>query len=213
MIAGQKYFINFWVSLSDSSNYATDDIGIAFSTDSILNDTTYILYTSPQLENSSTNIISDKLNWTMISGEYIAIGGEEFIAIGNFKDDLNTDTIPVSGGGGISNSDYSGGYYYIDDICISTDSLLCAIETGVKESNKSSFQLYPNPVQEILTLNIFSTKGFFRIYNTSGILVYLQNFSKRGKYQVDMSKFSNGIYFLQLQDNDKITTQRFLLIK
>jgi len=111
-----KYLVKFYVCLADSEKYATDDIGLYFSDTAIYKDVfDHSPFSSfiPQIENTQGNIITDKENWTLISGIYIAQGGEQYITIGNFYDDANTDTLFV-GGGNI----YNESYYYIDDVSV-----------------------------------------------------------------------------------------------
>jgi hypothetical protein len=212
LMLGQKYFVSFWLSLSDSSNYAADDIGLCFSNDSILNDTTFILYASPQIENISGSFITDKTGWTILTSEYIAVGGEEFIAIGNFKDNTNTDTLHVTGGGDASaGSQNNAAYYYIDDVCISTDSLLCAVGTGIKENYQLQLQAYPNPVMGVLTVNVFRNSGIIKIYSCTGELMYQQFYDNGGKHNIDMIGFSNGIYLLQFETKTETYNQKILL--
>jgi hypothetical protein len=67
----------------------------------------------------SDSIVSDTLNWYNISGSFISDSVYTHLVLGNFFDDLNTDTLSVLPGF----PDYS--YYFIDDICLSTDSLYC----------------------------------------------------------------------------------------
>lgn len=118
LIAGKKYCIQFYVSLADKSKYAIDAIGVYFSVDSALyysNDFSY-MPVQPQFVNSG-NIISDTSNWSLISGEIIANGGEEFITIGNFYPDSLTSVDTLSG--------TWPSYYYIDDISV----YLCDCDT------------------------------------------------------------------------------------
>ncbi|MFZ2205563.1 MAG: gliding motility-associated C-terminal domain-containing protein, partial [Minisyncoccia bacterium] len=112
LIKGKKYCVEFYVSLAEVSKYASSSIQVYFSKDSIYDYST--LYNLPyiaQFENISGNVISDTVNWILVSGTYIAGGGEKYMTIGNFKDDANTDTVSV---GLISM--YC--LYYIDDISI-----------------------------------------------------------------------------------------------
>ena len=106
------YNIRFFVSLADDVNYAVDNIGIYFSPDSFHVDTFINLPFIPQIENNSTNPLTNKNNWVEISGIYLASGNENYITIGNFNSDSTTDTVWV--GGGVSNS----AYYYIDDVSV-----------------------------------------------------------------------------------------------
>ena len=115
-----KYKVNFYVNLSDSSWYATDDIGAYFSDTAIykgIADHSPFNSFIPQIENQNGNIITDKINWVLISGIYKAHGGEQYITIGNFYNDANTDTLKVSYGG--SSPAYGlFSLYYIDDIYV-----------------------------------------------------------------------------------------------
>ena len=47
-------------------------------------------FVNPQVSNPSGNILSDTLNWTLVSGMFVATGNETFLTIGNFKTDSNT---------------------------------------------------------------------------------------------------------------------------
>ena len=112
LIPNKKYCVEFYVSLSDSSQYAISSIGCYFSKDS-LTDTNLILPYNPQVFNPSNNIISDKQSWTKISGTFISLNGEKYITIGNFNSDANSDSSYVGGGNG-----YTFAYYYIDDVSV-----------------------------------------------------------------------------------------------
>lgn len=122
--ANKKYCVSFYVSLADSSTWATDDIGLYFSntmvsdtaptSDSHCKNFPYV----PQIINPKGNIITDTSNWVLISGIYNAAGGEQYLTIGNFAGDT-IDTLHV----GNPSSHYistSGkvSYYYIDDVSV-----------------------------------------------------------------------------------------------
>jgi gliding motility-associated-like protein len=118
LVITKKYAVSFFVSLMDSSNYGTDDIGAYFSDTAIFKNISdyspFTIYT-PQITNLQGNFLTDKENWIKISGIYISHGGEQYLTIGNFYDDANTDTIIVSGGS-LSQMKESG--YYIDDVSV-----------------------------------------------------------------------------------------------
>src|ERR1051326_874153 len=121
---GTKYFVSFYVSLSDSSFYATDNIGACFSVDTLKGDT--LLTNTPHIVNPLGNFIANKSLWTAVYGSFIADSAYQYVTIGNFKNDANTDTVYVGAGG----SALTGGwkyfsYYYVEDVCVSSDSLTC----------------------------------------------------------------------------------------
>jgi len=111
LLNSQTYCVTFYVSLADKCNYATSNFGVYFSNDSCLYvippDTT-IPYNA-QVLNSSSNIVTDKINWIPIELQYLAQGGENFITIGGF----DPNNIIVIGGGTVNQA-----YYYIDDVSV-----------------------------------------------------------------------------------------------
>lgn len=73
---------------------------------------------------------SDTTQWTQIQGCFTANGGEQYITIGNFNYNVNTDTLYV----GTNNPDpnytnplYDYSYYYIDDVSLLSRHLLVHI--------------------------------------------------------------------------------------
>jgi gliding motility-associated-like protein len=111
LIQGKIYCVEFFISLSNNFNIVTDRIGAYFSTDSILSSDYANLPYIPHVENALGNLLVDTLGWMKISGVFTATGGEQYMTIGNFKDDLNTfvDTLSTMS---------SFCYFYIDDISV-----------------------------------------------------------------------------------------------
>jgi gliding motility-associated-like protein len=117
--ANKKYCLAFYLSLSDSSRVGVTNIGAYFSqtNDTIYTDTitqgifgSYLNYI-PHFEFDS--IILDTTNWVLISTNFIAQGGEEYLIIGVFKPDslIQKDSIQNQGY-------YKTSYYYIDDVSL-----------------------------------------------------------------------------------------------
>ena len=124
LLANTCYYFEMYVNSSNNSTLSTDDIGIYFSDTVIIGiNNQYPLPFTPQI-NNQTGSVFDTLNWTLVSGNYTAVGGENYVIIGNFKDDLITDTIISN-----NNAAYPGAYVYIEDVSLT----LC---TGIEEKNK-----------------------------------------------------------------------------
>ncbi len=113
LLANVTCDVSFYVSLSDESQWAIDKIGAYLSAGLVgpVATSSPLPYT-PQIANPVGTYITDKLGWTLISGTYIATGGEDHLVIGNFVD--NASTTPITGLGGF----YPGSYYYIDDVAV-----------------------------------------------------------------------------------------------
>jgi len=114
-----KYCVTFYVSLADSEWWAFSAIGAYLSNDSICTGTYSTLSYTPQIINPLTDTIKDKINWTPISGEFQANGGEKFMTIGTFHK-LTRKDFDTAGPGGIKYGENSETqtYYYVDDVYV-----------------------------------------------------------------------------------------------
>ncbi len=78
---GHTYCVSFYVVKSDSGKYYTSNIGMYLSPNSSVDYSTALnLPYIPQIVNTN-GIIYDTLNWTQISGNYVAGGGEKFLQL------------------------------------------------------------------------------------------------------------------------------------
>jgi gliding motility-associated-like protein len=114
LVKNKKYCVSFFSSLAENSSYITSRLGCLISKLPVSLSTSNNINAVPQIQNPFHNYISDTTNWIEIKGMYIAIGGENYITIGNFFDDANTDTIYV---GGMYPWE-KGTYYYLDDVSL-----------------------------------------------------------------------------------------------
>jgi hypothetical protein len=212
LIAGQKYYLTFYFSLSDSSNYASDDLGVYFSADSIIRNDYSAFGFIPNIENPTGIFLTDKVSWTQFSGTYTATGGEKFLTIGNFKNDLNTDTIHLLNGGDPLNGDYNSSYLWIDDICLSADSFTCQT-TGVNENGSSEIvSILPNPANELI--NVHSIKNFIQsieIMDLLGRSLDLTEHLNVNFISISLSKYSSGIYFLKINTNGQFILKKIII--
>jgi hypothetical protein len=117
----KKYCVNFYVNISNYSTCGMDGFAAYFgdnSLDTISKFGIPLTYLSPQIENPTNNIITDTLNWTLITGTFVASGHEKFMVIGNFKSDAATNTVLINP----ANLPSVGTDVYIDAVsCIELD--------------------------------------------------------------------------------------------
>jgi len=198
LIIGQKYFASFKVSLAIAygANMATDKLGMLFSTQSYTNtDSTTI----PPIENFAhiytDSVITDTVNWTIISGSFIADSSYTYVSIGNFFKNQNTDTIKI-----VNSPISSGAYYFIDDIRLSTDSLytVTAIQEIYKEND---LFIYPNPSNGLIKIK--NPKNLYpysvKIFNSIGQQVFYQNIF--GTESLDLTLLVNGFYTIVITNS------------
>jgi hypothetical protein len=105
------YYVEFWVSLADTSDGAVDRLGAYLQAGPVSVGTNTTLLLTPQVESPAFTYLDDTTNWIKVSGTFVAAGGEDHVVIGNFHDDATTNVQPMPGG-------YPGINYYVDDVLV-----------------------------------------------------------------------------------------------
>jgi len=71
--------------------------------------------------------------------------------------------------------------------------------------------LYPNPITNEFTLEVFEKTEFqITIYNSNATLIY-QKSNILGQITLDVSSWNQGIYFLQIRTNGKLQNTKFIV--
>lgn len=116
--AGITYDIEFWAVLSSLSGWSTKGLGILFSANQIINQSTNPIIFDINLHlNSQTseNRITSTNEWQKLSFRYKAsFTGVHYLIIGDFKP--NNEPEPT---GNVNNDGFA--YYYIDDVSVSAE--------------------------------------------------------------------------------------------
>lgn len=208
LIINTKYFVSFKLVHSGGNGvyYATSKMGLKFftkqpdclnpvfgPTDKYVNNFSHV-YTN--------QIVTDTTNWTTVKGSFIADSNYKYLAIGCFFSYQNADTTKIYSASGFKLS-----YYFIDDICVSSDSIICniptqtqnpcSLSTNFKTNNLSrSLILAPNPARDVIQIENITAdnlKNYF-ILNSMGAVIMEGNNSK-----IDISNLPNGIYIIKIQ--------------
>ena len=105
--AGKNYSVSFWLSNSASNHYAgmgSNNIGVAFFNGAPSQNVSAPILVNPQVEIST---IVHTPSWVQYSFTFNASAAFDYMVIGNFRDDANTQRASFTGG-------YSMSYYFID---------------------------------------------------------------------------------------------------
>ncbi len=203
LLANKKYCVQFYLSLTDTSCEAISNVGAYFSNDSLLENYYHpITNVIPQIENPAINMLSDTVNWMLVSGEFIAAGGEKFMTIGNFHTPANTNSVNVaipSSGGFIPSA-----YYYIDDV-----SVIYCDPSEVQEMGKGDINISPNPATNQFTIENFQLRiDVIHIYNVLGeeVLERIVNSEKA----IDVSTWNAGVYFVEVETEKGIVRKKLV---
>lgn len=142
---GKKYKASFYIALASSSTYASNEVGLHFSFNAITQGGRGILPYEPHFTNTPKNIMF-RLEWTKVEGTFTAVGGEEYITIGNFSynylapyaqlyQKVGTETL--------YDMDYS--YYYIDQVSVEK------IESEEEPAPKEKLTAYNDILKKLKT--------------------------------------------------------------
>ncbi len=116
--AGKEYCLKFHVSLSDMSMYAVNNIGMHLSTEMEVQSADPILNFNPQLVPLPNKVYDQQFLWQEICDQYTARGGEQFLIIGNFRSDDETQQERMRLSREFSGQQQRDAYYFIDDVSV-----------------------------------------------------------------------------------------------
>ena len=199
---GHTYCVSFYVVNANITRFFSSDIQLYFSQDSAINYmTNYVMNFTPQITNNN-GIIYDTLNWTQISGTYVAGGGEKFITIGNFKDD-NTIILDSN-----TYANDPSVYFYIDDVSV----VDCTVGINEIESYKNKISLMPNPARD--ELRIMSDELRIKNIEVCDVLnnvVFVEGAEAIEKnIKINVSNFAKGVYFVKVFGDKGIAIKKFI---
>jgi hypothetical protein len=200
-IIGQQYYVSFFVNFAFGAgiSIATNKIGCTLSL------VQYSDANPAPINNQSIlhmdSVLTDSVNWIKLSASFIATANFQYLIIGNFYDDANTDTLVVRTANNIS-------YYYIDDVCLSTDSAYCDTWTGNEYLHDSNISIIPNPANTFFQINGMQGKLEIKIYDVAGKLVLD---TKINNNRLNIESISNGIYLIKINSKNKSIIQKIII--
>ena len=78
------------------------------------------------------NVLTDTLNWVLVSGSFVADSAYTHIVMGNHFDNEHSDTLRVAPGSS------GGSYHLLDALCLSTDPNFCPLANSIGTSLNSA---------------------------------------------------------------------------
>jgi len=77
------------------------------------------------------------------------------------------------------------------------------LKVGVKENrNAIAFSVYPNPVQDFITVKSVDELSSLRIYSVTGALYKVVDMTSQNGRDIDVSDLSKGVYLLKVKFAD-----------
>ena len=201
--AGKCYRFSMYVNLANASRYAIANMGVHFSDTALVQNTGGPIPVTPQLDGLG-GLISDTTDWTEVSGYYTAPGGEAYLTIGNFHDDLSTTGLLID-----STFAWWYSYYYFDDVS------LVPVEdgygaTGILEEAAEPVSWFPNPVvNELVIRSEVTGATAIIVRDAAGRIVIEKLFNT--VLVLPMGDLPSGVYLCELRGPERTVARRRII--
>lgn len=212
---GQEYYIVLHASRFDGGGEsdawcATNHIGLRF----FLNPTYNVENNQLQPDNFAhldhEELLTDTMNWTKIDAHFIADQPYNWIAIGNFFDDDNTQYVVENQTGACY------GIYYIENVCIAKNEDDCSYlitTTNSLKSIKTKTEIYVFPNPATTSIEVVASKSNIQriqLINMDGRLISELS-SNYKEVSMNTEQYSRGIYILRIHFENEILNQKIIL--
>lgn len=215
LVIGETYYVEFWVSRAEKLFFACNNIGAYFS-DTLINQPIInnianfgVLSFNPQVNEST--IVFDSVGWQKISGCFQATTAAEYMLIGNFFSDQNTDRAVMNpfDSTNCCLDHWRNAYYFIDDVSVSLYTGICNTSTHVESNDRliDKTELYPNPTSNQLTIDTELNISEVNILDIAGNTIMTV---KGNNKTITVAALPNGIYYIKLTADKRVITKKFV---
>ena len=199
--SGSTNQFSFFVNLANISGITTNQIGVKFTADSVRYTSSQYLWQIMQADWISNTYITDTTDWQELKGEYVALGGEQWMIIGIFYPTKIFPSIVFNPNACFPCMHYC--YFYIDDAVLEEKEIATAITIpNVISANNDGVNDVWQPKFVGYRFNSLL------IFNRWGNLMYssTEQYTWDGTSTTD-KKVSDGVYYYLLSlTNSKTTT-------
>lgn len=219
LVVGQTYWCSFRANAAFGGNHvypqhwlANDKVGMRFTTTAMPSwnvgdphpvppNHAHILY--PQ-------ILSDTVDWTLVSGSFVADSAYQYVMIGQFFSNALTDTLHFSPEG-VPWYWLPRAYTLVDAVCVSPDPDGCERSQGVAELGEAAPLVYPNPASDVLWIGNANGRDAV-VLDLLGKRVWSSRVST-DRFAVHVGSWARGAYVLQVRGTGGVQTVKFVLVE
>ena len=216
LVAGQTYTVSFYAnaawngtdSMYPQMNLASSHVGALFTTQP----RPWTGFDPWPLATGSAQvfhpwIIADTVNWTLVSGSFVADSAYQFLMVGNHYDNTITDTISLG-----PSIQLPRAYTLVDNVCVSASIGACSSVNGVTFASDSEVLVFPNPVLDELAVNGLRADALATILDATGRLVWSGRITQ-GSWRLDVGAWARGYYGLNMLSGEEYRSFKFVLIE
>jgi hypothetical protein len=205
LIPTGKYLVEYYVSLADYTEFASNNLGFHLSTTAVSNGTDGLLSVNPQF--ASSYVIGDTQGWVRIVDTIVASDAFSFLTIGNFDDD--SSTVVESNATASFEPGMYGAYYFIDDVRV--ERVIEDPTSSLAQMEISQIKVFPNPVSDEIWIHVPQENGEAEIelVDLNGKLVWFAK-NKLKEQKINMEGLEDGLYFIHVNSPNGIFVERVI---
>jgi len=203
------YQVTLHICLASYSEFATDGMGVLFTTYGSPNqtiDTNFGIV--PQIDYTSYGVIADSVRWTTLTEVFVADSSYTSLIIGGFKNISEMNVITVNDSG---SNPHTNAFYYVDNVIVEKLS-----STGLSALNKNAgVNVYPNPFTDYATMafdNQSHQNYSLTIFNFQGEIVQKSEGITSNTITINRNNLPPGFYYYQLSNQDNVVANGKLAI-
>lgn len=153
-------------------------------------------------------ILSDTVDWTLVSGSFVADSAYTYLMIGNFFSNALIDTLRFADPANVEQW-YDFSYTLIDAVCVSPYPEGCELAHGAEEREESTPFVYPNPATYALVIGN-AAGGDAMVLDMLGQRVWSGRVD-RDRFAVEVGSWARGAYVLQVLGIQGVQAVKFVL--
>ncbi|MGV6829266.1 MAG: T9SS type A sorting domain-containing protein [Flavobacteriales bacterium] len=98
--------------------------------------------------------------------------------------------------------------WYVDEGTHFANTIHECEELSLNDIHNITFLVYPNPVEEFVFITA-NTQGNYTLFNLSGKVI-AKGYLKEGQNFIDLSKYKEGVYFIEIETENKKFTKKLI---
>lgn len=218
LIVGETYYASFYTNSAFGGNaqyplfwLASNNIGMLFTTESrqwLWGD---VYPTPPDTAHiRRSEILTDTVGWTLVSGSFVADSAYRYVMIGNFFNNAQTDTLHFASPNSVFPW-YPWSYTLIDKVCITRDPNGCDMGQAVGGLPDASVVVYPNPATGRLWIR--AAQGYKgSVFDALGRRLWSGSIGA-DEVAVEVGHWARGAYSLRLEGRGVQRSFKFVLVE
>lgn len=205
--ADTTYCLSFFLKFASNTTISIKNVGSLFTVNAPSTGGAWYMAATPQVQNTAS-FYTDTTNWVELQGCFIAQGGEEYLTIGNFNSNINTDTATAYSNNPLTGTGSHISYYYIDSVSLWNNNF----PTSIKEfNNENGFNIYPNPTNNTCMIYSRDIIQKIELTNIAGQLLLSETITQR-EHQLQLHNFSQGIYFIKVSYSNGLSITKKVIV-